>query len=71
MTNNSFFGKLSNIAKWLVYALCALLGLKVLISVVSFVSTTLAIATLGAWLLGLAAVGGLGLFFGLKFLKKK
>lgn len=71
MAKKSFLDKLTGIAKWVVVLFCALLGLKLLIGVATFLSASIAIATVGAWLLGLAVVGGGLLFVGAKLLKKK
>jgi hypothetical protein len=71
MAKPNFLEKVSSVARWLLYAVCFLIALKVLIVVVGFVTTSLAIASLGAWILGFLAVGAVIAFVGWKIIQSK
>jgi Na+/proline symporter len=71
MSNKSKKRSIPSFLKWILYAVCAVLGLKAFIVVFSFISTGVALATLALWGLGACLVGGLVLFTGYKLLGSK
>ena len=70
MSQKSKKSTVSSILKWIVAAICCLLGLKVVVAVATFISTGLAIATVAFWGAVILAVGGGAAFLGYKLLKK-
>lgn len=71
MSHKSKKSTFTTILKWVVAAICCLLGLKVLITVATLVSTGLALATVAFWGSVVVAVGGGAAFLGFKLLGKK
>jgi len=71
MNSSNRKSKLTSALKWILFAVCALVGLKVFVAVATFLSTGLALATLALWGLGAVAVTGGALFIGFKMLAQK
>ena len=73
MKNSGFMATLTKVFKWLIYIVGAVLAFKLIMKLAILASATMMIATAGAWFVGLVALGGLGVFAGIKLLggKKK
>ena len=71
MKSKSKSKSLPAILKWLLFAVCAVLGIKIFLSLASLITVGMAITSIVMWGVGALALGCGALFLGFKFLSKK